>query len=238
MTVLALESSTMLGSVAIVRDGQVLCEVTSLRERSHSEVMNAFVDQCLEKVNLKLMDIDLFATGQGPGSFTGIRVSANIAKTYSYCFSKPMASVDSLANMATLNFADTKMQGKLVMPMINAYKNMVYTGIYRWTAEGVEAVLSPTAIPVRELKNFVKEPVWAVGDGWVDYHEFFHPDLKSLVNRSEESKDYPTAATLGVVAERLAKKGSTLDWKSFVPLYIRASEAEETKKGIFITPLQ
>lgn len=238
MKILALESSTLLGSVAVISDNKVLWEVTSLRQKSHSETINLFVEECLNKTGLKLTDFDSFATGQGPGSFTGIRVSANIAKTYCYCYQKPLASIDSLLNMALLNKAKYSNLDRPLMPMINAYKNMVYTAIYKFNGDQVEAVMSPAAIPVRELKNFIKEPVWAMGDGWLDYNEYFHPDIKSLVGRKEDAADFPTASTLGLAAAEQLKKGQTFDWKSFVPLYIRASEAEETKKGIFMTPLQ
>lgn len=234
MIVLALECSTLLGTVALLRDGKLLAEARSFRQRSHSESMNSMVEDCLTQANLQLTDIDVFATGQGPGSFTGIRVAANIAKTYSYCFKKPLASLNSLENLALLH----KKAGLPVMPMINAYKNMVYTGIYSFDRAGkMQTLLPASAIPVRELRQYVNDKILCVGDGWIDYHKYFHPELTEKISRPTESQDYPTALCLGYHAANLAHEDLTQDWKSFAPLYIRASEAEETKKGIFITPL-
>jgi tRNA threonylcarbamoyladenosine biosynthesis protein TsaB len=233
MNILALESSTMLGSAAVICDGKVLSEISSLRQRSHSEILNLFVDECLTKAHLKLQDIDVFAAGQGPGSFTGIRVAANIIKTFSYSFNKPLVSIDSLANIAWQYGA----LDRPLMPMINAYKNMVYTAIYKFTAEGPEEILKPCAIPVRELKNYLKIPVYAVGDGWLDYHEYFSPELTALIERPAKIFEYPTATALGLCSEKIVRQGKAFEWNSFAPLYIRASEAEECKNGIFISPL-
>src|SRR5437868_12256809 len=100
MIVHAMETSTQLGGVAVIKDGQVLATESSLRQKSHSEVLNRFVQNCLTKANLKLTDIDAFAVGQGPGSFTGIRVAANAGKSFSYVYSKPLVTIDSLVLLA------------------------------------------------------------------------------------------------------------------------------------------
>lgn len=80
MKILAMETSTLVGGVAVVIDGKVAAEESSLRQKSHSENISPFVDHCLSKAGLKLEDIDVFAVGQGPGSFTGIRIAANAEK--------------------------------------------------------------------------------------------------------------------------------------------------------------
>lgn len=234
MIVLAMETSTQLGGVAVIKDGQVLAMESSLRQKSHSEVLNRFVQNCLDKSELKLDDVDVFAVGQGPGSFTGIRVAANAGKGFSYIYNKPLVTLDSLILMAAA--VKTKLP---VLSIINAYKNMVYLGLFD-LSQGPEPVYmqGPLAVPVQKLSGLITQDVLVVGDGYETYQEYFPEELKQKMHRDLEFPNHPLAETLGLLAEKRALKGQTIEWKSFVPLYIRASEAEETKKGIVISPLK
>lgn len=234
MIVLAMETSTQLGGVAVIKDGQVLAMESSLRQKSHSEVLHRFVQNCLDKSQLKLEDIDVFAVGQGPGSFTGIRVAANAGKGFSYVYNKPLVTLDSLILMAAA--VKTKLP---VLSIINAYKNMVYLGLFD-LSQGPEPVYlqGPLAVPVQKLSAMIHQDVLVVGDGYETYQEYFPEELKKKMHRDLQFPNHPLAETLGLLAEKRAIKGQTIEWKSFVPLYIRASEAEETKKGIVISPLK
>jgi N6-L-threonylcarbamoyladenine synthase/tRNA threonylcarbamoyladenosine biosynthesis protein TsaB len=229
-----METSTLLGGVALIQDGKVIAEETSFRQKSHSEIISPFVDSCLKKSHLKLSDVDVFAVGQGPGSFTGIRVAANAGKSFAYSFSKPMVTIDSLTLLAE-QAKDSKIP---VLAIINAYKNMVYTGLFDVSGPEVKYLKGPEAIPVRELAKHIPSQSLVVGDGWETFHQYFPDELTQKLVRDSKYSDEPLAATLGLMAHRYALAGKTLDWKSFTPLYIRASEAEETKRGIVISPLK
>ncbi len=231
MKILAMETSTLIGSVALIIDGQVVAEAASERQKSHSENISVFIDSCLQKAKLQLSDIDVFAVGQGPGSFTGIRVAGNAGKTFAYSFNKPLVTIDSLTLLAT----PALHKGSSVLAIINAYKNMVYTGLFDGNGTLVKGL---AAIPVRELSQHIDRKALVLGDGWDAFHEYFPAELSEKLHRASEFSDYPHARTLGLLAHERAKKGLTLDWNSFTPLYIRASEAEENKKGILISPLK
>lgn len=233
MRVLALETSTLLGSVAIIEDKKVVAEAASLRQNSHSEIINSYVDDCLKKNNLTLADIDVFAAGQGPGSFTGIRVAVNAAKSYSFCYNKPIISLDSLYLLA----ASVQDKSYPVLAMINAYKNMVYYGLFNVAGEFPEYIQGPGVIPVQQLAKIVKQEVLVIGDGFAAYKDYLPKEISPLLRHKSEVVDYPQAKTLGLHAERLISLGQTFDWKSLIPLYIRASEAEENKRGIVFIPL-
>ncbi|KHD88034.1 MAG: endopeptidase [Bdellovibrio sp. ArHS] len=234
MKILAMETSTLLGGVAVVIDGQVVAEESSLRQKTHSENISPFIEHCLRKAQITLEDIDVFAVGQGPGSFTGIRVAANAGKTFSYSFNKPLVTIDTLMLLA----AQVQDKSKPVLAIINAYKNMVYMGLFDVRGAEPTYIKGPDAVPVRDLKNHVDRECLVVGDGWEAYSEYFPEELMKKCLRDPQLPDHALASTLGIMAEQRALAGRTLDWKSFVPLYIRASEAEETKKGILISPLK
>lgn len=234
MIVLAMDTSTQLGSVAVIKDGQVLASECSLRQKSHSEVLNRFIQNCLEKTGIGLNAVDVFAVGQGPGSFTGIRVAANAGKSFSYLYNKPLVTIDSLALLA----AATKAQIP-VLSIINAYKNMVYLGLFDIN-QGPEPIYleGPIALPVQKLGDLITRDVLVVGDGYDTYQEYLPANLKKHLLRDSAFADQPHAETLGLLAEKRAENGKTIEWNSFVPLYIRASEAEENKRGIIISPLK
>lgn len=234
MKILAMETSTLVGGVAVVVNGQIVAEESSLRQKSHSENISPFIDHCLKKAQLSLDDIDVFAVGQGPGSFTGIRIAANAGKTFAYSYSKPLVTIDSLMLLAY----QARSSARPVLAIINAYKNMVYLGLFDVSMEEPMYLKGPEAIPVRELSQHIQSECLVVGDGWEAYQEYFPEELRQKMVRDPQFSDYPLATTLAIMAEKRALRGQTLDWNSFVPLYIRASEAEETKKGILISPLK
>lgn len=234
MKILAMETSTLLGGVAVIIDGKTVAEESSVRQKSHSENINPFIDHCLTTAGLKLEDIDAFAVGQGPGSFTGIRVAANAGKTFAYCYNKPLVTIDTLMLLAH----QARTSKIPVLSIINAFKNMVYLGLFDVSGDEPRYLKGPEAIPVRELKNHIDQDCLVVGDGWEAYSEYFPEELKQKCHRDPQLPDHPLASTLGLMAEERVKNNLTLDWKSFLPLYIRASEAEETKRGVLITPLK
>jgi N6-L-threonylcarbamoyladenine synthase/tRNA threonylcarbamoyladenosine biosynthesis protein TsaB len=241
MNILAMETSTQLGGVAVIVNGAVVAEISSLRQKSHSENISPFIAECLRESKLKLGDIDAFAVGQGPGSFTGIRVAANAGKSFSYSFNKPLIALDSL----TLLAEQVRGCGQPVLSIINAYKNMVYIGLFDVSGNTPVYIKGPEAIPVRDLGKYISSEVIVVGDGWNFYHPYFSEEVKNNIRRFEYYPDFPQAKTLGLLAEKqiLAALSAVVpttqssDWQTFRPLYIRASEAEETKRGILITPL-
>lgn len=232
MKILALDSSTLMGSAALVIDGKVIGEKASNRQKSHSEVLNSFVEELLTEAKISLSEIDCFAVSKGPGSFTGLRIAGNIGKTFSYVYNKPMVAIDSLTLLAAKCPREWP-----VFSMINAYKNMVYYGLFKKQAGLPEFIHGPSVIPVKSLADIIKEKCLAVGDGYTTYEPYLAPEVKSLLIRDNSVADQPMASTLGILATEHIHRGLTLDWKSFVPLYIRASEAEENKRGIFIPSL-
>lgn len=222
MIVLATESSTAQGSIAIIKDDKVLASESSMQQRAHSEYINPAIERCLKKANLSLAQIDLYAASTGPGSFTGIRVAGNVIKSLAYSFEKPMIAVDSLSLLAKP--ALSKSQN--ILCIINAYKNMVYYSVY----SGQALKEGPAVVKVADLETVLQglnSDILCLGDGYNAYEKVLSPNLKSRLMRDQKFSDYPSAETLGLEAVALAKLNKTIEWKSFVPLYLRASEAEE-----------
>lgn len=226
MIYLVCESSTLLGSVAVFNDSKLLAYKESLRQGSHSEVLNLFIQSVLDEAKIKLSEVDFFVSGTGPGSFTGIRISINTIKTFAYCFDKPVIGINSLENMAYL----CPEQNKPIVCMLNAYKNMVYIATYKKEGSHILQLKAPEVVRVQNLESYVTEDSVVVGDGYTTYSQFFKPELAQKIQRLNDPDDDPKASAS--VPFILNNRIQPSHWSKLMPLYLRASEAEENLMGI------
>ena len=231
MIFLCCESSTLLGSVAVFKDHTLLAFRESLRQGSHSDVLNTFVQQVLDEANLKLSDIDLFVSGIGPGSFTGIRISLNAIKTFAYCHDKKVLGINSLEILAE----QCVEEGFPIVSMINAYKNMVYVSTFEKKDGVLFCSKSPEVVRVQNLEQYITAKSFVVGDGYNAYQKYFPRHLQLLINRPLVSQDEPSAKAISELV--LRPLSYSQHWSELLPLYLRASEAEENLIGIKFQPL-
>lgn len=234
MITLACETSTLLGSVAIVQDEKILVEKQLLRQGSHSEILNQLIQECLSESQLKLQNIDCFASGIGPGSFTGLRISLNAIKTFGYIHKKPVCGFNSLLNLAFANQKQIQLlnQCQRITPMINAYKNMVYIAEYTLENNTLIETKEPQVVRVQELNQFITENSWIIGDGYVTYEKYLPENIRSKCLRSDLLIEHPTAGNLGLITNIHSNKICQKSWHELLPLYLRSSEAEEVLAGI------
>lgn len=238
MICLALETSTSRGSVAIAKNGVLLSSRASYVSKKHSEFLNPAIEQCLNENSLELKNIDLLAVNQGPGSFTGIRVAAGAAKTIAYSQNKKIFVSNSLHLLYLQNALHTKLEN--IISIINAYKNMVYFSSY----ENGQCTITPCALTFEQVNNFIlkqKKAALIVGDGYAVYEKHISQEALPFIFRNENKItdfDYPTAEFLTCLATKVEPDKTkndlhcqTIDWKKFSPLYIRASEAEESLRS-------
>lgn len=233
MIVLACETSTLLGSVALVENGHVLASEESMRQGSHSDALNNFIEKTLQKSGKKLADIDLFVSSLGPGSFTGIRISVNTIKTLAFCHNKPVLGISSLqvlAEQARQSIFTNQLENISIVSMINAYKNMCYVATFKAEKSGLVELKKPEVVRVQNLADYIDQKSVVCGDGFATYQEFFPQELKDKCVRIKDLSDEPHAKTLGVLASQKGHK--TQNWNELLPLYLRASEAEENLQGI------
>jgi tRNA threonylcarbamoyladenosine biosynthesis protein TsaB len=127
MKVLAIETSTMLGGVAVMDAAKgLVAEARETVKAGHSGRLMPEIDGVLKRVSLTLSDIDALAVTTGPGSFTGLRIGLSTVKGLSYSAGIPVVVVPTLEAMAW-NFPDYAYP---VCPMLDARKIEVYAGIF------------------------------------------------------------------------------------------------------------
>ena len=204
-----------------------------MRQGSHSDALNLLIKDCLDQAKLTLNNIDVFATGLGPGSFTGIRISFNTMKTFASTFAKPMAGIDSLKSLAYLNRHQVQPTDEICCA-INAFKNMLYIATYKIEGDSVFETRPPQVVRVQELNNFVTTRVLFVGDGYSAYENYLKTHCGDKLIRNENIIDFPTAVAVGHFA---GLENKFFHWSQLLPLYLRASEAEENMNGIKYQPL-
>lgn len=141
MKTLAIETSTLTGSVALVGDGRLLGETTLSVSVQHSERLMPAIEQLLRDAGVAPSEIDLFAVAEGPGSFTGLRIGIAAAQGLGLAHGKPVAGVSTLRGLA-MNAA---LFPGLIVPVLNAFRGEVYFGSY-CTQEGRPEPLRQDAV--------------------------------------------------------------------------------------------
>lgn len=219
MNILAFETSTAVGSVALLKDGSIFGTKTSREQKKHTEFITQAAQELLTRAQLEISEIDHLAVSIGPGSFTGIRVSVNTVRTYAQLLGQKIHINNSLQILASQT-------DKPSICLINAYKNMVYISAF----DGNRCLLKPQAILVEQIEKYLLEanvngPILFIGDGYSFYEKTLQNKVGKLILRDPNLSDFPKAENLAQIA--FQNSIWTNDWKSIIPLYIRASEAEE-----------
>jgi tRNA threonylcarbamoyladenosine biosynthesis protein TsaB len=194
----------------------------------HSARLPSALVELLDGLGKGLPDVEAYAVGLGPGSFTGLRIGLATWKGLAYANRRPLAGASSLAAMALAAAADAPADALLV-PLLDAKKGEVYAGFYRVAGAGVEAVapdaaLGPDALVERVGALPGGAGAVAFGEGW----DAFAGALQTRLGRLATGVASPTAlAVARLTAPRLL--GAAYDAQAVFalePHYVRASEAE------------
>ena len=164
MKILGLDSSGIVASVAVVEDEILTAEYTVNYKKTHSQTLLPMLDEVAKMTELDLDTVDAIAVAGGPGSFTGLRIGSATAKGLGLALKKPLISVPTVEALA-YNLYDT--QG-LICPIMDARRNQVYTGIYRFKDHRLQTVEDQMAVPIEELLAKLEqygERVTFLGDG-------------------------------------------------------------------------
>ncbi len=228
MKILALETATPAGSIAIVDDAEGLTGEVRVNVRvAHAERLMPSIQWLLEASGLSIKDIDAFALSIGPGSFTGLRIGLSTVKGFSFATGKPVVPVPTIDAFArTMPFCR-----HIICPMLDARKNEVYAGLYRWVDGQCKKILPETALKPGDLLKKINEPVLFLGEGCILYKALISDTLKSNALFAPPSRMSPSASTIAEIAIEKIRHGITTDPVSLAPLYIRKSEAEIRWKG-------
>ncbi len=238
MRILALDSSGLVASVAVVEDGamdaQVIAEYTVNYKKTHSQTLLPMLDEIVKMTEMDLSTVDAIAVAGGPGSFTGLRIGSATAKGLGLALKKPLIHIPTLEGLAynLCGIAD------VVCPIMDARRGQVYAGIYEFDGNEIQVLEDQMAVQVEELveklRKYLKEgrKVTFLGDG-VPVHR---AKLTEEVLPGENIAFAPAnmnrqrAASVGTLGMQYYKAGKIETAMEHEPDYLRVSQAERERK--------
>ena len=162
MKILSIDTSTMISSCSVMVDGIIVGDYNVNQELTHSETLVPMIKELLKNLNISLSEIDLYAVGKGPGSFTGLRIGMTIAKTFAQINNKNIVGISTLEAMANQLMTD-----KLIVPILDARGGRVYYGIYKTNNNNTTIIEKDNLIYFDELLMMLvnlKEDIIFVGE--------------------------------------------------------------------------
>lgn len=226
MKVLAVESTSMAAGAALIQEDRLIGEIRTNHRKTHSEQLLPMIDQLLALCECPLSQVDILAVSVGPGSFTGIRIGVATVKGLAQALGKPVVGVNSLEALA---WQANAFQG-LVVPLVDAQRNLVYTGMYRFKDSRMETLLQPDVLHIQELLEAVKdwkEDLFFLGDAMVLHRETLEKTLGERARCALPFQAMPSAASLAQCALEKALAGEGVPAAAIQPVYLRTSQAEK-----------
>lgn len=228
MRILALDSSGLVASVAIVEEEQTIVEYTVNYKKTHSQTLLPMLDEVVKMTEMDLQTIDAIAVSGGPGSFTGLRIGAATAKGLGLALEKPLIHIPTVDGLAYQLYGT---EG-LICPIMDARRSQVYTGVYRFVEGRFEVVEEQMAISVEELidkLNQYGEQVTFLGDGVPVYGNRLQEGLKVSYFFAPAHQNRQSAAAVGALAVQYYQQGKLESATEHQPDYLRVSQAERER---------
>lgn len=227
MIILALDTSSIVASVALLEEDKLIGEYTINHERTHSQKLMPMIAELLEGCERTMEQISHVAVAEGPGSFTGLRIGVATAKGLAHAMNIPVVGISTLDALA---FNLPYCHG-LVCPILDARRGQVYAGIYKWDAGVLHIIEEPKALTMEELIIILlnrPENVIFIGDGVQvqQNREIFIQKLGERASIAPESVRMPKAGSVAQLALQRIQEGKTKSFYQLTPAYLRKSEAE------------
>jgi tRNA threonylcarbamoyladenosine biosynthesis protein TsaB len=238
MLILAVDTSSRTGSVALLRDSEVLAELSGYEETLYSNRLFRDIDLLQSRANFRMSQIDVFAVASGPGSFTGLRVGLTAVKAWSEVYGKPIAAVSGLQAVAAESLNGGVVAGSealRIAPFLDARRGQIFGAIYQKAPDdegGLELVGDESILTTEEFLELVKgrspDPVVLVSPT---------PDaipaerLEEILPGARVAQvPAALASAIGRLGFERAKRGNLVDALRLDANYLRRSDAESKWK--------
>ncbi len=234
MKILALDSSGLTASVAILENDNLLGEYTICHKKTHSQTLLPMLDEVARMIELDLKTVDAIAIAAGPGSFTGLRIGSATAKGLGLALDKPIIAVPTLEALA-YNLYETK---GVICPLMDARRNQTYTGVYAWEKGCFQTVREGAPLAVEEILdilNKIGKDVIFLGDGVPVFREQIEKQLVVPYCFAPAHVSRQRAGAVAALGACYMKAGRTESAAEHRPEYLRLSQAErerQEKEGI------
>lgn len=222
MLVLAIDTSTSIGTLALYDDKKgVIGEITLNVKQNHSAITMTTLDCLLTLTGVDKKEIDKIAVSTGPGSFTGIRIGVGLAKGLAYALKTSIAGINELDLLASMYIGDKK-----IVSMLDARKERVFCGIYKGNCDKLTLEGEYMADELDIILNMIDEEAIFVGDGAFIYRDIIKAKMGDKAIFMPNSLNISRASLLGEMAVEKEDNLFTLE-----PYYISKSQAEKEKEN-------
>jgi tRNA threonylcarbamoyladenosine biosynthesis protein TsaB len=226
MRILALDTASACGSVAVGDGERLLAEILMGRQETHSRHLMQLVDRALHMAGLALHEIDGFGITVGPGSFTGLRIGLSTLKGLAAVTGKPLAAISSLEALA---LQCSSAEGD-ICSMLDARNQEVYVGRYR-LADGLPRAVAPetAAAPETILAGLQETVCLFVGDGALRYRAMIEAAMGPRAAFALPFQNVIRASSVWYLSRMKFASGQAVDASDLVPKYLRRSYAKPQK---------
>ncbi|MDO5294295.1 MAG: tRNA (adenosine(37)-N6)-threonylcarbamoyltransferase complex dimerization subunit type 1 TsaB [bacterium] len=225
MRLLALDSSGLVASVALVVDDTLVAEYTTNFKKTHSQTLLPMLDEIVKMTDTKLEEIDAIAVSSGPGSFTGLRIGSATAKGLGLALNKPIIGVPTVDALAYNLYATDA----VICPIMDARRSQVYTGLYEFVDNQFVVMEQQKVATIAELLEELqpmKRKVIFLGDGVEVHKEQIKETLGSLCSFAPAHVAKQRAGAVAMLASEYYKQGKMESASDHAPEYLRLSQAE------------
>ena len=249
MRIIALDSSGLVASAAILHDDELVGEYTINHKKTHSQTLLPMLEELKNMTELDLDTVDAIAVAGGPGSFTGLRIGSATAKGLAWTMNVPVISVPTTDAMAYHFYGSDK----LICPIMDARRSQVYCGIYtfeRTQDEQIQdvqiaerqaggrvryqlrVIQDACAIAVEDLTerlNGLQKEVIFLGDGVPVYRDVIIEKMKIPFSFSPPHCSRQRAANVAALGAVYFAEGKVQKAAEHTPDYLRLSQAERER---------
>ena len=224
-TILHIETSTDVCSVAVSEDGQVIFDQEDHSGPNHAERLGTMVDEALSFTDNHAIPFDAVAVSCGPGSYTGLRIGVSMAKGVCYGRNLKLIAVPTLELLcAPVLLREIPEENALLCPMLDARRMEVYAGIYNRALKPVRPIQADI-VDGDTYKAYLDEhPVYFFGNGALKCQDAIrHPNAHFIENIN------PIAKWMQPLAEKRFLNEQFEDVAYFVPFYLKDFVAKKPK---------
>ncbi len=240
MRVLAIDSSGLTATVAVVEEDRTLAEYTIDYKKTHSQTLLPMIDQITKMIELDFDTIDAIAVAGGPGSFTGLRIGSATAKGLGLAWNKPLIHIPTVDALAYQVYGCED----IICPIMDARRNQVYTGLYTFSRKAGKKEESTLVEPVFQVirmqmaieiealvqrLNGYNRPVVFLGDAVPVYKKIIEDTIKVPYSFAPSYMNRQRAAVVGALGICYYNKGRFETAMEHQPDYLRVSQAERER---------
>ncbi|BCN29666.1 tRNA (adenosine(37)-N6)-threonylcarbamoyltransferase complex dimerization subunit type 1 TsaB [Anaeromicropila herbilytica] len=229
MKILALDTSGLVASVAIIDEDTLTAEYTINYKKTHSQTLLPMIDEIVKMIQLDLKEIDAIAVSGGPGSFTGLRIGSATAKGLGLALDKPIIHIPTVDGLA-YNLFGVK---DLICPLMDAKRNQVYTGLYEFNENTFITLEQQMAVGIEDIITKINEmnrSVIFLGDGVTPYRDIIIDKIRVPYQFAPAHLSKQRAGAVASLAKIYYDKGQIESALSHQPEYLRLSQAERELK--------